>query len=335
MEKDIVAYKEQGMVIVIGDFNSRIGKLKSITADDKTYNRENVDEKENQNGRELIKLMNGLGMIILSGIRSQSKFTCVKVMKNKMRKSVVDHICIQEGMMESIVDEETREDIMELIKTDHAMVAMTLKIRILKMEEEKKKQPHRTKKNNNPKPLHKITNREVWEQYKEDCKGNIRLKQLAEKLKKLDENKKNARIVEEKWEEFKSIIISLEDWIRNIDKNLGEKQFTYLNQMIKNNDEIIVALQTKKKAWKNYESSKGTDSEQRKWKHFKWTRNRAKKLLKRKLENHKKAAIKEIEELRVDNSRLYWKKLKEINGKSKKKIVWDTALNEEGEEVTG
>ena len=70
---------------------------------------------------------------------------------------------------------------------------------------------------------------------------------MAEKLKKLDENKKNARIVEEKWEEFKSIIISLEDWIKNIDKNQGEKQFTYLNQMIKNNDEIIVALQTKKK----------------------------------------------------------------------------------------
>ena len=85
----------------------------------------------------------------------------------------------------------------------------------------------------------------------------------------------------------------------------------------------------------NYKSSKGTGSEQRKWKHFKWTRNRAKKLLKRKLENHKKAAIKEIEELRVENPRLYWKKLKEINGKKKKKDVWDTALNEEGEEVTG
>ena len=71
LEKDIVAYKEQGMVIVIGDFNSRIGKLMSITADDKTYHRENVDEKENQNGRELIKLMNGLGMLILSGIISK------------------------------------------------------------------------------------------------------------------------------------------------------------------------------------------------------------------------------------------------------------------------
>ena len=32
---------------------------------------------------------------------------------------------------------------------------------------------------------------------------------------------------------------------------------------------------------------------------------------------------------------MYWKKLKEFNGKLKKKEVWDTALNEKGEEVYG
>ena len=78
LEKDIVAYNEQGMVIIICDFNNRIRKLISIAADDKTYHRENVDEKENQNGRKLIKLMNGLGMLILSGIRTRTKFTRVK-----------------------------------------------------------------------------------------------------------------------------------------------------------------------------------------------------------------------------------------------------------------
>ena len=59
------------------------------------------------------------------------------------------------------------------------------------------------------------------------------------------------------------------------------------------------------------------------------------KTTKKEIREYKKTAIKEIEELRVDNQRLYWKKLKEINGKNKKKAIWDTALNEEGEEVTG
>ena len=118
-------------------------------------------------------------------------------------------------------------------------------------------------------------------------------------------------------EEFKNAITILDDWVRNIDKELGEKQFLYLNQTIKINDNIIAALISKKIAWKNYKNSEGTNTEQMKFKHFKWTRNRAKKLIKKRLEDHKKAAIKEIEELKTDNPRSYWKKLKALNGKKK------------------
>ena len=68
----------------------------SITADDKPYHIENVDEIENQIDRELINLMNCLWKLICSGIKTKNKFTCIKDMKSKMKKSVVDHICIQE-----------------------------------------------------------------------------------------------------------------------------------------------------------------------------------------------------------------------------------------------
>ena len=53
------------------------------------------------------------------------------------------------------------------------------------------------------------------------------------------------------------------------------------------------------------------------------------------MEDHKKTAIKEIEELKSDNPGTYWKKLKVLNGKKKKKQIWYTALNEKGEEVFG
>ena len=66
LERDITEFKEQGIVIITGDFNSRIGNLMSVTSEDKMYQRNNIDVEDNQNGRELIKLMNGLGMIILS-----------------------------------------------------------------------------------------------------------------------------------------------------------------------------------------------------------------------------------------------------------------------------
>ena len=141
LEKDIVEYKKYGIVIVTGDFNSRIGNLFSITSENKLYHRDNIDTQQNHNGRELVKLMNALGMIIISGIRQKTKFTCIKEMKGKMRRSGVDHFCIQEGLMDTIVEEETKEDIIAVIKTDHAMVVITIKIRVLTKEEKKRKQP--------------------------------------------------------------------------------------------------------------------------------------------------------------------------------------------------
>ena len=57
LEKDISEYKKHGIVIVTGDFNSRIGNLFSITSENKLYHRENIDTQQNHNGRELIKLI--------------------------------------------------------------------------------------------------------------------------------------------------------------------------------------------------------------------------------------------------------------------------------------
>ena len=47
LEKDITEFKKQGIVIITGDFNSRISNLMSITSKDKAYKRNNVDKGEN------------------------------------------------------------------------------------------------------------------------------------------------------------------------------------------------------------------------------------------------------------------------------------------------
>ena len=282
LERDITEFKGKCYVLVIGDFNSRIDNLLSITSEDKTYHRDNIDAEDNHNGRELMKLMNGTGMVILSGIRKKTKFTCIKEMKNKMRKSVVDHICIDEGVMNIIVEEETKEDIMEVIKTDHAMVAISIKIRIIEMKEEKTKLIKiNDKREEKPKPLSKITNKKVWLQYEKECEENKQLKEFAENLD--FERISKSTGVERKWEEFKNTIVTLEDWVRKMDKELGDKQFTYLNQMIKSSEEIIKILRSKKIAWRNYKKSKGTNKEPAKWRYFKWIRNRTKKLIKKKI----------------------------------------------------
>ena len=186
LEKYITEFKDQGIVIVAGDFNSRIGNLMSITSEERIYKRNNVDKEPNQNGKKLIKLMNGLGMIILSGIRKQTKYTCCKQWKDKMRKSVVDHFCIQEGVIESIIEEETRDDIMEIISTDHAMVSITLRLKIIVTEIENKKTQNTNKnkkKEKKLKSLNKISNRNVWRRCEKECNDNTQYDNLVELLK--------------------------------------------------------------------------------------------------------------------------------------------------------
>ena len=218
------------------------------------------------------------------------------------------------------------------------MVSISIKIRINNKEDEKIYiKGTNKKKEKKLKHINKITNKKAWSDFGKKCNKNKQIKEMIEEFKKnnIDKTLDNRTIVEERWNEFKRTTEILEDWIRDIDKELGEKQYAYLNQTIKLNDNIINALIMKKKAWKKYTNSMNTNEEQREWKNFKWMRNRAKKLLKKKLDDHRKAAIKEIEDLKTENPRTYWKLLKGLNGKKKKTQVWDSALNEVGEEVFG
>ncbi|NRA91851.1 MAG: hypothetical protein HRU26_04050 [Psychroserpens sp.] len=87
--------------------------------------------------------------------------------------------------------------------------------------------------------------------------------------------------VEDNWNEFKNVLKNLETWVRMKDKDLGQKQYSFINQMIKTSEEINISQMIKRTAWKKYKKCKGTDREQQNWKYFKWTRNRTKKLLKK------------------------------------------------------
>ena len=85
LETEIGEYKKDGVTIILGDMNSRIENLMTIINKDTLYERNNIDKKENHNGRELIKLMNITGMMILTGIKKKSDFTCYKERRRKTK----------------------------------------------------------------------------------------------------------------------------------------------------------------------------------------------------------------------------------------------------------
>merc|ERR1712083_709391 len=115
LEEDIMRYKQEGMVMVMGDLNSRIGEIE--------YYRRNKDSEVNENGREWMALTRATGMIILSGLNETADYTCF----NDQGNSVVDHICIDETYKYVVVKLENRRDVMGRIDTDHSMVVAKIK----------------------------------------------------------------------------------------------------------------------------------------------------------------------------------------------------------------
>ena len=64
LEEDILIYKRLGVVIVMGDFNSRIGDSVPVTPVQNRWVRQSNDKEPNANGRELVALMKTCEMTI-------------------------------------------------------------------------------------------------------------------------------------------------------------------------------------------------------------------------------------------------------------------------------
>ena len=90
LEEGIYEFRARGMVVVIGDVNSRIGECVPLEGADDGRKRNNSDKKMNENGREWIQLMRRTGMVMLTGLYGRAEYTCYNYKGN----SVVDHICI-------------------------------------------------------------------------------------------------------------------------------------------------------------------------------------------------------------------------------------------------
>ena len=119
-------------------------------------------------------------------------------------------------------------------------------------------------------------------------------------------------------------------------KEAKRKQYKFIDQGIKTDTEVASKYIEKEEAWKKYKENKNNKQEiERRWKYFKWRRNRAKKALKKTVEERNKKVMLEIESLKISNPKAYWKKLKEFSKSKRSNKTGETALNEYAEEVAG
>ncbi|CAG2236293.1 unnamed protein product [Mytilus edulis] len=97
---NIYDQSESDMIILCGDFNSRIGNLKDYSEFDCIPTRNVIDKTKNQHGKSFIEFLNESKMCILNGRYDpvHDDFTCV----SGRGKSVVDYICVPHDALKLI-----------------------------------------------------------------------------------------------------------------------------------------------------------------------------------------------------------------------------------------
>ena len=143
------------------------------------------------------------------------------------------------------------------------------------------------------------------------------------------------RRIEENWKDVKDLVKTLELCASQIAKKEGDIQFEYINKSLRNNNEIAANIEEKTNAWRDLRRSRDDEEEKllrRIYNNKKNVLNKARRRIREKL---KKDKIKEIESLKSSYPGEYWKQLKAVAGRKKKKAMGQSGIDDQGNEVQG
>ena len=116
-------------IIIIGDFNGRIGNETNHT-NSTLPERESEDQIVNKMGKYLINFCNETSLIIANGrLENHSKGRCTyyRNQNNEIRKSVIDYLLISESMINYLASFEIMQPV---IYTDHAPMQIKFQIEL-------------------------------------------------------------------------------------------------------------------------------------------------------------------------------------------------------------
>lgn len=136
--EQVTEIDEQQIVLIGGDFNGRVGlnnQLDEDLAEGTGFcaTRRSKDHKINKNGKELLGVMESMGMIILNG-RAHSDYEGELTFVSQAGQSVIDHVWCNADGFRVLSDFQVRN----LSWSDHQLIKVKLEVRCVKGVCEKK-----------------------------------------------------------------------------------------------------------------------------------------------------------------------------------------------------
>jgi hypothetical protein len=342
LEEDIFQFQQQGSVICLGDFNSRIGTSDSIlwkgeekvVLHRKTQDLK-IEGKAKERGIQFVEMMNACEMVILNGVDNQGEYTFHSHNKGS---SVVDYIIVSsdifypEGKFGQYIKGSMRVWNEEFARvSDHCLITCQVNVKRSKryeLCEEGEKDGEIMEKKESKEELgwkrKDHGDRKFWEKL-EKANDTI-MDDWITKLEKEQLIDSDPEALLESYKEHLNRALRIGVGRYRANKKRGGKKFVF-------HREVLEATLQETKAYREWKTANEEDTENKRQSH-----RLAKKNMKRVIRKHRRKImrkqVKVIENIRSKDPKEYWRRLRALEGiKKKSNQLPKKALDEDGDLV--
>lgn len=315
LESELTKFSSLGEVILLGDFNCRIGNATSYILSKDAEEVESKLERASEDcevpsyakarGNLLAATMNACRVIILNGLDGKCPFTCHN--SNNQGSSVIDYICLSTSLFPLFIKGTFRvHDDYDIAKlSDHRLVSCSLKI------------PNKYGTSYQP-----SQRTEKWRNWRPEMKEKLdqEAKMFDEFLRTKEENP--SENVETLWKDWTDKIMELQT------KVVGKKRFCQSRRKARWDPLIHNQNKECKKyyiTWKNCEEG---EEKIKFFEYFKTSKRVLKRLVRQSKLRNQKEKLERLEAIKGDCPRLYWNSLRHFRNQTQSAIPSSIAMQD-------
>ena len=315
----------QGKVVVMGDWNSRVGCLPNVVVEGEedevriVEERSSVDKTVSNQGTSVMRVLNAAGVVVTNGMRgATAQFTSFQ----RKGSAVIDLICISHQLLPSWLGTDVWEG-EESLGADHRMVVVTLKRKPMLV----------SAKSEGGRSSEEKTSVRVW---KTRDRGDLsywdRLRAVCDELmgwwcdhvmeRAVDQG---LDIIEWIWREWLSVHNETAE--RGVGSRI-KKQQTKKPPQIGHKDAQVQDLARRKNELRKSLAKEQGEARVVVWKDYKQTKSELRKRMRWLRTQQEKLWNQTLEQLEVKDPKEFWRKLKALAGleKSDQKLPFEMML---------